>query len=114
MSSYKIECRENSDDFFNSNVYGNCHSMIDVNSDNLYAVDDINYFGDILYKYYTICPNCGYMVFIDDEILDNDIMRCARNKNSKEMYLYRKNVLRSELINLEYKEKSYCKKRILK
>lgn len=114
MSSYKIKCRENSDDYYNSKVYDACHSIIDVSLDNLYAIDDINYFGDILYKYYTICPNCGYMVFIEEDILDDDIMRCARDKNSKEMYLYKKNVLRSELINLEYKEKNYCKKRIRK
>lgn len=114
MSSIRVNCnRDNIDDFCNV-VNDCCNSVIDVNCDNLYEVDDVGYFGETLYRYYVICPRCGNRFFIDDSILSDDIMNIAREKNDMDIYLYKKNVLRSQLINLEYKGKNECKKRILK
>lgn len=114
MSSIKVNCSKDDNNYFYNGTFDVCHGVIDVSYDNLYEVNDVGYFGETLYKYYVICPRCGNMVFIDDSILDCDIMTAAREKNDNDIYLYKKNVLRSQLINLEYKGKYEGKKRILK
>lgn len=114
MSSIKVNCSKDDNNYFYNVINDVCHDVIDVSYDNLYEVNDVGYFGETLYKYYVICPKCGNMVFIDDSILDSDIMDAAREKNDNDIYLYKKNVLRSQLINLEYKGKCREKKRILK
>lgn len=114
MSSIKVNCSKDDNNYFYNDIFDVCHGVIDVSYDNLYEVNDVGYFGETLYKYYVICPRCGNMIFIDDSILDSDIMAAAREKSDMDMYLYKKNVLRSQLINLEYKGKCREKKRILK
>lgn len=114
MSSIKVNCSRDDNNYFYDVPFDVCHGVIDISYDNLYEVNDVGYFGETLYKYYVICPRCGNMIFIDDSILSSDIMSAAREKSDMDMYLYKKNVLRSQLINLEYKGKCREKKRILK
>jgi len=52
-----------------------------------------------------MCPNCGYLVLLDSSILNNSIKKEAENKNNIDPYLFRKNNVLSELINLEMQSK---------
>ena len=52
------------------------------------------------------------MININEELLDEDVKTLAREKNSLDRYLFRKNELRSELIHLE--SISNSKKRVKK
>ena len=93
MNSFKIECNENVDNYYNDVVVNSCHNDIILSNDNIYEIDGINYFGETIEKYYTICPN---------------------DKNSKQMYLFAKNKLKSEYIHLNYLERNMGKRRVLK
>ncbi len=54
-----------------------------------------------LYRYYQICPHCGYMVNIPNEILSNGIKQRIENRCSKDNKLFRKICLYSELYSLD-------------
>lgn len=114
MSSIKVNCSRDDNDYFYSGYLDICNGVIDVDYDNLYVFNDIGYFGEDIYKYYVICPRCGNINFIDDSILSSDIMSAAREKSDRDIYIHKKNVLRSQFINLEYKREKECKKRVLK
>jgi hypothetical protein len=114
MNSFKIECNENVDNYYNDVVVNGCHNDIILSNDNIYEIDGIDYFGETIEKYYTICPNCGYMVFINSDGLDESIKKNAKDKNSKQMYLFAKNKLKSEYIHLNYLERNMGKRRVLK
>ena len=48
-----------------------------------------------------ICPNCGYIILLDEKILSEEIKLSARGLKEEDPLLYRKNNLKSELIYLE-------------
>ena len=102
MNSFKIECNENVDNYYNDVVVNSCHNDIELSNDNIYEIDGIDYFGETIEKYYTICPNCGYMVFINSDGLDESIKKNAKDK------------LKSEYIHLNYLERNMGKRRVLK
>ena len=79
MNSFKIECNENVDNYYNDVVVNSCHNDIELSNDNIYEIDGIDYFGETIEKYYTICPNCGYMVFINSDGLDESIKKNAKD-----------------------------------
>ena len=55
----------------------------------------------VIGQYYTICPNCGYIILLDENILPEEIKLSARGLKEEDPLLYRKNNLKSELIYLE-------------
>lgn len=103
---FAVKCVKNENFDFDKKITSCCDSEFMINNDDIYEINDVNYFGEELEDYYAICPNCGYMVLIDDSLLSDDIKNCAKDKNNSEMYLYKKNKLRSEIINLNYLEKN--------
>lgn len=56
-----------------------------------------------LYRYYQMCPHCGYMVNIPKEILSNGIKQRIEDRCSKDDKLFRKMFLYSELFSLDKK-----------
>ena len=56
---------------------------------------------DEVYRYYQVCPRCGYIVHIPKEILSNDIRKRIEDKCYKDPNLFRKMYLYSELKKLE-------------
>lgn len=56
---------------------------------------------DTLYRYYQLCPHCGYMVNIPKEILSDGIKQRIEDRCSKDDKLFRKMFLYSELFSLD-------------
>lgn len=53
------------------------------------------------YRYYQLCPHCGYMVNIPKEILSEGIKKRIEDRCNKDDKLFRKKFLYSELFSLE-------------
>ena len=68
---------------------------------------------DSLYRYYQVCPNCGYIVNIPKEILSEGIRQRIETRCSKDENLFRKMYLYSELFHLD-KISTSEQKKILK
>lgn len=58
---------------------------------------------DTLYRYYQLCPHCGYIVNIPKEILSDGIKKRIEDRCSKDNNLFRKMYLYSELFSLDSK-----------
>lgn len=56
---------------------------------------------DHLYRYYMLCPHCGYIVYIPSNLISEGIKKRIEERCKKEPKLYRKKVLYSELLSLE-------------
>ena len=68
---------------------------------------------DTLYRYYHLCPHCGYIVNIPKEILSTSIIKRIEDRCKRDEKLFRKMYLYSELFSLE-KETKEGQKRLLK
>jgi len=68
---------------------------------------------DILYRYYQLCPHCGYIVNIPKEILSEGIKQRIEERCAKDPNLFRKMNLYSELFSLD-KSSSKEQKKLLK
>ena len=68
---------------------------------NIFYVETSIYDDFTIGQYYTICPNCGYIILLDENILSEEIKLSARRLKEEDPLLYRKNNLKSELIYLE-------------
>ena len=68
---------------------------------------------DRLYRYYQVCPHCGYIVNIPKEILSDGIKKRIEDRCSKDDKLFRKMYLYSELFSLDNKS-VYGQKKLLK
>ena len=66
-----------------------------------------------LYRYYQVCPYCGYMVNIPKEILSDGVKQRIEDRCSKDDKLFRKMFLYSELFSLD-KKSDKGQKRLLK
>lgn len=58
---------------------------------------------DGLYKFFQLCPHCGYIVNIPKEILSKGIQKRIEDRCSKDDRLFRKMFLYSELFSLDKK-----------
>ena len=58
---------------------------------------------DKLYRYYQMCPHCGYIVNIPKEVLSEELKQRIEERCLKDQNLFRKKYLQSELISLENK-----------
>ena len=56
---------------------------------------------DRLYRYYQLCPHCGYIVNIPKEVLSEGIKQRIEDRCSKDDKLFRKMFLYSELFSLD-------------
>ena len=68
---------------------------------------------DPLYRYYQLCPHCGYMVNIPKEILSKGVRKRIEDRCSGDEMLFRKMYLYSELFCLD-KKATKGQKRLLK
>lgn len=68
---------------------------------------------DKLYRYYQLCPHCGYIVNIPKEILSNGIKLRIEYRCSEDNMLFRKMFLYSELFSLD-KKSTDGQKKVLK
>lgn len=69
---------------------------------------------DVLYRYFQVCPHCGFIVNIPKEILSSNIKQRIEERCQKDENLFRKMYLYSELFSLEKKSTSEQKKLLKK
>lgn len=96
-----VRCIENDDFFISERGLEGCGNEFLLDKDSVFEKSLPYYLDEILVQYYTLCPNCGCMVLLDENELSDEIKEEARNKSMNDSLLFRKNVLRSELINLK-------------
>ena len=97
-----IKCEENKDfDYYCDNEACNEDFLIDERK--IYVKESINYFSEPVKYYYTVCPNCGHLVYIDENNLTEEDKIMAELR-SEEFYIHEKNRLRGRLIHIDYLE----------
>ena len=101
FDNFNIKCCEDKEFIYNRNVSHACGRTFLLDNDNVFVIKSSDYFGEEVLQYYTICPDCGYIVLLDSDKLSNGMKEEALYKLSMDYYLYKKNNLRSELIYLE-------------
>ncbi len=73
-----------------------CGESFCINEDKIFVNPN-----SIVYRYFQVCPHCGYMVNIPNEILSEGVKKRIEERCSKDPYLFRKMQLYSELFSLE-------------
>lgn len=85
-----------------------CGETFHVNEEEIFINPD-----DTLYRYFQLCPHCGYIVNIPKEALSDGIKKRIEERCSKDHNLFRKMYLYSELFSLD-KTSTKEQKRLLK
>lgn len=75
-----------------------CYELFKIDKEQIFINPD-----DKLYRYYQLCPHCGYIVNIPKEIIPEHIKKEIEERCSKDQYLFRKQYLISELRSLDNK-----------
>jgi hypothetical protein len=75
-----------------------CYESFKIDKEQIFINPD-----DKLYRYYQLCPHCGYIVNIPKEIIPEHIKKEIEERCSKDQYLFRKQYLISELKSLDNK-----------
>ena len=78
-----------------------------------FYIEEANIFvrpNDDIYKYFYLCPKCGYMINIPNEIIPEGMQKRIDERCLSDEYLFRKMELKSELKALEYK--TYNKEKV--
>lgn len=84
-----------------------CHEPFNVDKNKIFINPD-----DRLYRYYQLCPHCGYIVNIPKEIIPESIKAEIEERCSKSPNLFRINFLKSELKALETQTQEGLTKRL--
>ena len=85
-----------------------CGEKFYVKEDEIFVNPD-----DSLYRYYQLCPHCGYIVNIRKEILPDAVKQRIEDRCVKDPNLFRKMYLYSELFSLE-NQSTDSQKKLLK
>lgn len=96
-----VRCIENDNFSLNERGLEGCGNEFLLDKDSVFVTSLPYYLDEVLIQYYTLCPNCGYMVLLNENELSDEIKEEAKNKSMNDPFLLRRNALRSELINLE-------------
>ena len=89
----EVTCDYSSDDECYPEHTKPCHEKFILNAEEIFASE--------YHKFYELCPHCGFMVNIEPSLLPPLVREKIRNKCEQDIYLYRKQVLKSELQGLE-------------
>ncbi len=98
---YVVDCEKNNDLYRDFDA---CGERFIAEDSKIYARESINYFGEPIKYYYTVCPNCGYLTCIDEKKLTEET-KIRAELNSEEYYIHEKNKLRGRLIHIDYRER---------
>lgn len=101
MEKLIINCIEDNKFIQDRKIIHSCRSEFVLEIEKIFYVEGIGYFDDIIGQYYTICPNCGYIVLLDETKIPKELKIAALTSKQEDPYEYKKNELRSELIHLE-------------
>ena len=78
-----------------------CYTQTILEKENVFYVETSVYEEYYIGQYYTICPNCGYIILLDENQLPEEMKLSARKLKDEDPLLFRKNNLKSELIHLD-------------
>ena len=93
-----IKCKKDEEFAFTRNVNYSCGCEFEVGENDIYSISFPDYEGVEKKQYYVVCPNCGYINLIDNKMFSLE----EKNTDSEfDVYQYRKNNLKSELIYLD-------------
>ena len=103
MEDFKREiiCNKKDDFCYSRSIGYSCGCRFEINKENVYAVNTIDYSSESVTEYYSLCPICGRINKINEEILPEYIKELAVLKYEGEPFQFHKNDLRSELIYLD-------------
>ncbi len=101
MDKIIINCKEDKKFEQDRKVVHSCYSEVELQKENVFYVESSVYDDFTIGQYYTICPNCGYIILLDEKKLPEEVKQTARLLKEEDPLLYRKNNLKSELIYLE-------------
>lgn len=101
MERQIINCKEDKKFEQDRNLTHSCNSLFSLDESNIFYVESLYYGDEIIGQYYTICPNCGYIVMLDEEKLSLEQMKSAQKSYKEDYFQFKKNNLISQLINLE-------------
>lgn len=101
MNKIMIQCIEDKNIDISNNRTRTCGGLFELNEDNIFTMETVDHFSDTVRYYYSICPNCGNLVLVKEEILPYKMKDIAIQKSKEDPLLFRKNSLISQLIYLE-------------
>ena len=101
MNKILIDCKENKNMEISNEVIHTCGSIFELEESNIFTYETVNHFSEIVRNYYTICPNCGHLILIDENSLTQEMKNTALAKSEEDPLLLRKNILKAQLIYLE-------------
>ena len=73
-----------------------CDTRFYIREEDIFVKQDVN-----IFRYYQVCPYCGYIVNIPNEILTNGVINRIEKRCEKDPNLFRKEYLYSELKQLD-------------
>lgn len=86
-----------------------CNKSFTINEEEIFVNPDSS-----VYRYFCMCPHCGFIVNIPKKVLSNRIQDKIEKRCLNDSYLFRKMMLTSELKKLEELSKGNSKKVVLK
>ena len=101
MNRVLVGCNENKNIEISNEVFHTCGNIFELDESNIFTYETVDYFSETVRNYYTICPNCGHIILINESNLTKELKNIALEKSEDDPLLYKKNILRAQLIYLE-------------
>ena len=101
MNKILVSCEENEDTVVLNELTQTCGEVFELDESTIFTYETVNHFSEIVRNYYTICKNCGHLILINSEELTIEMKNIALKKSVEDSLLFKKNILRAQLIYLE-------------
>lgn len=101
MNKILINCEENKNIEISNEVIHTCGSIFELEENKIFTYETVDHFSETVRNYYTICPNCGNLILVEESNLTPEMKNIALQKNEDDPLLFKKNILRAQLIYLE-------------
>ena len=101
MNDLIVKCKKDNMFEFGRNVGYSCGREFIVKENDISSISFPDYEGEEKKQYYVMCPNCGYINILNENILSEEAREEANQRNENIPFQYRMNNLKSELVYLE-------------
>ncbi len=86
-----VVCKKDNIFEFNRYVDFSCGCSYEINDDQIYTIRTVDYDGEDILQYYSICPICGHINIIDEKFISKKVMDSSLKKSISDPDLYKKN-----------------------
>lgn len=100
MEVLTVECKKDNKFEYGRTITHSCSSLFELERENVFYVQTMGYCDELIGQYYTICPNCGYIVMLNENVLPEEFKMDAKERNLLDPYQHKENDLISQLIHL--------------